>query len=112
MDVGIARTDHHPVIAVEQQIAVETVGPGLHREEETEQHRAVSDRSWRYRTAMGVVLDVAVNPIYRSGEECAQQERAQHPILDDDIGGQHEEIEADVLVVERIISAKGHGNME
>jgi len=44
MDVGVARADHHPVVAVEQQIAVETVGPGLHREEQAEQHRAVDDR--------------------------------------------------------------------
>ena len=44
MDVGVARTDHHPIVAVEQQIAVETVGPGFHREEEAEQHRAVGDR--------------------------------------------------------------------
>jgi hypothetical protein len=27
MDVGIARTDHHPIVMVEQQIAVETVAP-------------------------------------------------------------------------------------
>ena len=108
MDVGVARADHHPVVAVEQQIAVETVGPGLHREEEAEQHRAVGDRCRRHRPALGVVLDVAVDPIDRSGEERAQEEREQHPILDDDIGGQRKEIEADVLVVERVIRAIGH----
>jgi hypothetical protein len=68
----------------------------------------VSDRSRRYRPALGVVLDIAMDPIYRSGEKRAQDEREQHPILDDDIGGQREEVEADVLVVERVIRAVGH----
>ena len=108
MDVGVARADHHPVVAVEQQIAVETVGPRLHREKEAEQHRAVGDRCRRHRPPLGVVLDVAVHPIDRSGEERAQEEREKHPILDDDIGGQRKEIEADVLVVERVARAIGH----
>src|SRR5262245_59475054 len=30
IDVGVARADHHPVVAIEQQIAVETVGPRLY----------------------------------------------------------------------------------
>jgi hypothetical protein len=57
---------------------------------------------------LGVVLDVAVHPIDRPGKERAQEEREQHPILDDDIGGQRKEIEADVLVVQRIVRAIGH----
>src|SRR2546426_12816743 len=77
MDVGVARADHHPVVAVEQQIAVETVGPGLHREEEAEQHRAVGNCCRRHRPALGVVLDMAVDPIDRSGEERAQEERGE-----------------------------------
>ena len=68
----------------------------------------MGDRCRRHRSALGVVLDVAVHPIDRSGEERAQEEREQHPILDDDIGGQRKEIEADVLVVERVVRAIGH----
>jgi len=49
-----------------------------------------------------------VDPIDHSGEERTQQEREQHPILDDDIRGQRKEIEPDVLVVERVICAIGH----
>ena len=36
MDVGVACADDHTVVAVEQEIAVETIGPGLHHEEEAE----------------------------------------------------------------------------
>src|ERR1700687_1856039 len=54
---------------------------------------------------MSVVLDVAAHPIDRSGEKRAENESEQHPVLDADIGGQREEIKADVLVVERIICA-------
>ncbi len=44
----------------------------------------------------------------RSGEERAQEKREQHPILDNDIGWQRKEIEANVLVVERVVRAIGH----
>ena len=49
-----------------------------------------------------------MHPIDRSGEERAQEKREQHPILDNDIGWQRKEIEADVLVVERIVRAIGN----
>jgi len=49
-----------------------------------------------------------VDPINRSGEERAQEEREQHPIFDDDVGRQRKEIEADILVVEWVIRAIGH----
>src|SRR5215470_9010675 len=49
-----------------------------------------------------------MDPVDRSGKECAQQKREQHPILDDDICGQRKEIEADVLAVEWVIRAIGH----
>src|SRR5262249_6692933 len=49
-----------------------------------------------------------VDSVYRPGEECAQQNGEQHPILDDNIRGQRKEIEADVLAVERVIRAIGH----
>ena len=68
----------------------------------------MGDHCRRHRSALGVVLDVAVHPIDRSGEERAQEKREQHPILDNDIGGQRKEIEADVLVVERVVHAIGH----
>src|SRR5215471_13199132 len=108
MDVGVARADHHPVVAVEQQIAVETVGPGLHREEAAEQHRAVGDRCRRHQSARGVELYVAVHPIDRAGEERTQEKREQYPIFNDDIGWQRKEIESDVLVVERVVRAIGY----
>lgn len=62
----------------------------------------------RHRPALGVVLDVAVHPIDRSGEERAQEKRERHPILDNDIGWPRKEIEADVLFVERVVRAIGH----
>ena len=57
---------------------------------------------------VNVVFDVAVHPVDRSGEKRAQNEGKQHPVLDEDISGQREEIEADVLVVERIVHAIGN----
>src|ERR1700687_5010344 len=108
MYVGVACTDDHPVVAVEQQIAIETVGPCLYREEEAEQHRAVGNRCWRHRPLLGVILDVAVHPVDRCGEERPQRQCKQHPILDNDVGGQRKEIEADVLDVDWIVCAIGH----
>ena len=37
MDVSVARADDHAIVAIEQQISVEAIGPGLHNEQETEQ---------------------------------------------------------------------------
>ncbi len=68
----------------------------------------MGDRFRRHRPALGVVLDVAVHPIDRSGEERAQDEREKHPILDDDVGWQRKKIEADVLVVEGVTRAIRH----
>ena len=86
MDVGVARADHHPIVAIEQQIAVETVGPRFHREKEPEKHRSVSDCCRRHRPPLDIVLNVAVHPIDCSGEERAQEEGEKHPIFDYDIG--------------------------
>ena len=108
MDVGVARANDYPVVAVEQQIAVETVGPGLHCEKEAEQHRAVGDCCRRYRPALNGILDVAVYPIDRSGEERAQEERKKHPILNCDISGQRKKIKADVIVEEWVARTIGH----
>src|SRR5260370_9087597 len=57
---------------------------------------------------MYVELDIAAHPVDHSGKKRAENEGEQHPVLDDDIGGQYEEIETDVLVVERVVRAKGH----
>jgi hypothetical protein len=37
MYIGVVCADDYAVVAVEQQIAVETIGPRLHREEKTDQ---------------------------------------------------------------------------
>jgi hypothetical protein len=37
MDIGVACADNHAIVAVEQEIAVEKRGPGLHCEETAEQ---------------------------------------------------------------------------
>jgi hypothetical protein len=37
MYIGVACADDNAIVAVEQQIAVETVGPSLHGEEKTDQ---------------------------------------------------------------------------
>src|ERR1700726_853359 len=108
MYIGVACADDYAVVAVEQQIAVETIGPRLRREEKTDQRRAVSDHCRRHRSVVRVVFDVAVDPVDRSGEKSAQNEGEQHPVLDEDIGWQREKIEADVLVVERIVYAIWH----
>src|SRR5262249_51927578 len=102
MNVGVARSNDHAVVAVEEEEAVETIGPGLHREEETQQSGAMRDGCGRHPSASLVEHDVAMRPIHRTGDESAPDERQQHPILDRDIGGKREEIEADVLAVERI----------
>src|ERR1700716_2800347 len=108
MYIGVACADDDAVVAIEQQITVETVGPGLDDEEETEQRRAVSNCCRRHRSAMTVVFDVAVHPVDRSGEKRAQNEREQHPVLDENIDGQRETLESDLLAVERIFRAKWH----
>src|SRR5258706_1865994 len=107
MYIGVTCAADDAVVAIEQQIAVETVGPGLDDEEETEQRRAVSNCCRRHRSSMAVVFDVAVHPIDHSGEKRAQNECEQHPVFDEDICRQYEEIETDVLVEERVICTIG-----
>src|SRR5262245_52131010 len=108
MDIGVTRADDNPVIAVMQQIAIESVRPSLYDEEAAEQHRAVSNRYRRHRPGLGAVVDVAVHPVYRSGEKGAQEERDQHPILNDNKSRQRKEIEANVRIEEWVIRAVGH----
>ena len=66
------------------------------------------DRCRRDPTTLGVVLDVGVNPIHRSGQSCAQEHRNQHPVLDGHIGRQREKIKSDVLPILRIACGKRH----
>ncbi len=107
MYIGVACADDDAVVAIEQQVTVETVGPGLDDQQEPEQRRAVSNCCRRHRSPMNVVFDVAVHPVDRCGEKRAQNECEQHPVLDEDIGRQHEEIETDVLVEERVVCTIG-----
>src|SRR5271163_1628807 len=51
---------------------------------------------------------VAEDWLGKWAKESAQEEREQHPILDDDIGGQRKQVESDVLVVERVVRAISH----
>src|SRR5713101_4501783 len=55
------------------------------------------DGCGRHPSAPLVEYDVAMRPIHRAGDESAPGERQQHPVLERDIGGKREEIEADVL---------------
>src|SRR4029453_17101052 len=108
MHIGVTRADDDAVVAIEQQITVENVRPGLHDEEESEQRRAMRDSCLRHPSALNVVFYVAVHPIDRRNEKRAQNECEQHPVLDEDIGRQYEEIETDVLVEERIVCTIGN----
>src|SRR5262249_23870662 len=67
----------------------------------------MSDRCWRHRPALGVVLDVAVDPVDRSGEAAAQQGRAGQSNPGEGLRGQRKEIEDGVGAVEWVIRAIG-----
>src|SRR3979409_628551 len=108
MYIGVACADDYAVVAVEPQIAVETITPGTHRDEKPEQGRAVSNRCRRHRSVVNIVFDVAVHPVDHSGGKRAQNERQQHPVLAETIAREYEEIEADVLVVERVVCTIGY----
>src|SRR5271157_2498051 len=53
-----------------------------------------------------IETEVAVHEVNCAGDECSQQEDPQEPILERDVEGQREEVEADVLVEQRIVPAK------
>jgi len=103
VDVRVACADDHPIVAIEQKVAIEAIRAGFDREQKAKQRGAVSDHRLRYRTMIGAIFDFAIHPVDRSGEQCAQKEGEQYPVLDLDIGGQREQIEADVFAVERIV---------
>ena len=108
MEIGVAGADDDAVVAVEQQVAVEAVGPGLHREVEAEQRRGMGEHAARQPPRPLVELDVAVRPIHDTGDCRAEDHEQQQPVLERDIGRQREEIEADVLAEHRIARAVGH----
>ena len=108
MEIGVARADDDAVVAVEQQEAIERVGPGLDREVQAEQHRAVDEGGGRQAARRPVELDVALHPIDRAGQGGAEEQEQQQPVLERDIGRQREEIEADVLAEDRVALAIGH----
>ena len=47
VDIGVACPDHDAVVIVEQQEAVQRIGPSLHREIETQQRGAMCDGGGR-----------------------------------------------------------------
>src|SRR3954470_21527402 len=102
MDVGVARPHHDPVVAVEQEEAVETIGPGHHDEEQTQEDGTVGYGCGRYPLPSLGELDVTVRPIYRTGGDDAQVEDQQHPVLEREQGGKREEVEAEILAIEGI----------
>jgi hypothetical protein len=108
MDIAVARPDHDAVVLVEQQEAVQRVGPGLHCEIEPQQRGAMCNGGGRYAPRPTVQIDFAVHEVHRSGHEGAQDQGQQHPILECDVDRQGEEVEADVLVKQRIVLSVRH----
>jgi hypothetical protein len=105
MNVGVACAHDDAVVAVEQEVAVQSVSPGLDREEGAEQRGAVGDGCGRDAPGLRIQLDVAVREIYCPSHERGQRKQPKEPVLDRDIDRQREEVEADVLVEQRIVSA-------
>src|SRR5258708_12347482 len=93
MYIGVACAHNYAVVAVEQQIAVEAIGPSLHREEKADQRGAMSNHRRRHRSAMNDVFDVAMDPVDRSAKKRAQNEGNKHPISNENIDRPYEDIE-------------------
>ena len=108
MDIGVACPDHDAVVVVEQEVAVQRVGPGLHREIEPQQRGAMRDGGGRDAPGPRVRIDFAMHEVHRSGHEAAQEQDQQHPVLERDVDRKREEVEADVLVEQRIVLAVRH----
>ena len=105
MNIGVAGADDDPVIVVEQEVAVQGVSPGLDHEKDPEQCGAVRNRGGRNAPGRRIETDIAVREVDQAGHDAGQQKQPQQPVLDRDIDRQREEIEADVLVEQRIIPA-------
>src|SRR4051795_9191487 len=102
MDVGVARPHHDPVVVVEQEEAVEIIGPGHHDEEQPQENGTVDYGCGRYPLPSLGEFDVTVRPIYRSGDGNAQVKDQQHPVFEREQGGKREKVEAEILAVEGI----------
>ena len=55
-----------------------------------------------------VQIDFAVRDVHRCGDESAQDQDRQHPVLERDVDRQREEVKANVLVKQRITLAVRH----
>ena len=110
MYISVTCANDDTVVAIQQEITVESISeprpsPTKRRASNAEPCAiTVGD----IRSMMHVVFDVAVHPIDRRSEKRAQNKCEQHPVFEKDIRQQHEEIETDVLVKERIVGAVGN----
>ena len=102
MNVGIAGADDDPVVVVEQEVTVQRIRPGLHHEKEAEQRGAMGDGGGRNAPRGRILTDVAVREVNCAGHQAGQHKQPQQPVLDRDVDRQREEVEADVLVEQRI----------
>src|SRR3982074_3796168 len=108
MNGGVASTDHYSIIAVEQQVAIETVGPRLHGKEKAEKHRAVGNCCRRYRPSLGLGFANPAHPINYSSEERAHEEREQGPIFHSLLGCHRTQTQSIVFVLKRFVRAIRH----
>jgi hypothetical protein len=52
--------------------------------------------------------DVATRQVYPAGDECAQNQRQEHPVFEGDVNGKRKEIKADVPAIEGVKLAIRH----
>ena len=67
----------------------------------------MGDRRGRDAPARRIETDVVVQEVDRASHEAGQHEHPQQPVLDRDVEGKREEVEADVLFEQRIAAAVG-----
>ena len=68
MDIGVACPNHDAVVVVEQEVAVQRIGPGPDCEIEPQQRGAMCDGRGRYMPGPTVEIDFAYK-VHRSGHE-------------------------------------------
>ena len=105
MNVGVSCADDDAVVVVEQEVAVQSVGPRLDHEEKAEQRGGMGDRRGRSAPGRRIEADVAVEEVDRAGHQTGEREQPEEPVLERDIDRQREEVEADVLAELRIVAA-------
>jgi hypothetical protein len=108
VNIGVACPDDDAVVVVEQQIAVQRIGPRPYRKKETEKSRAVGNGGGRNVPGPAVQMNSAEDQIHRSGRESTREQDQQHPGLDRNVDRQREEVETDVLVKLRIVLTVWH----